>query len=252
MKEKHRICGNPGGQGLTQVEVAPKSQYSSYWSKFTRWVRRLSSSPEAKEKAKKIQEYFEEAEGYGLERLKNPKFANQKTSAEIQGILEQTRAVKESRKRESKRESLELEMLSAEIRKTKAEAFQIETDTKIRILEEFERQGFQVSFSFDERENKLIVIDSKKMSSVKNEGIDPILLRPVDDLELTIRSSNCLKAENIYYIGDLVQRTEVELLKAPNLGRKSLNEIKEVLTTNGLSLGLRLENWPPASISIDE
>ena len=78
--------------------------------------------------------------------------------------------------------------------------------------------------------------------------IDPILLRPVDDLELTVRSANCLKAENIYYIGDLIQRTENELLKTPNLGRKSLNEIKEVLASRGLTLGMKLESWPPASL----
>src|SRR6266699_3884899 len=71
---------------------------------------------------------------------------------------------------------------------------------------------------------------------------------PVDDLELTVRSANCLKAENIYYIVDLIQRTETELLKTPNLGRKSLNEIKEVLATRGLSLGMKLENWPPANL----
>ncbi|MCW8902817.1 MULTISPECIES: DNA-directed RNA polymerase subunit alpha [Sedimenticola] len=76
-------------------------------------------------------------------------------------------------------------------------------------------------------------------------AIDPILLRPVDDLELTVRSANCLKAENIFMIGDLIQRTEVELLKTPNLGKKSLTEIKDVLATRGLSLGMRLENWPP-------
>lgn len=74
--------------------------------------------------------------------------------------------------------------------------------------------------------------------------VDPILRRPVDDLELTVRSANCLKAENIYYIGDLIQRTENELLKTPNLGRKSLNEIKEVLGTHGLTLGMKLDNWP--------
>jgi DNA-directed RNA polymerase subunit alpha len=79
-------------------------------------------------------------------------------------------------------------------------------------------------------------------------GIDPILLRPIDDLELTVRSANCLKAENIYYIGDLIQRTEVELLKTPNLGKKSLTEIKEVLAQRGLSLGMKLENWPPAGL----
>ncbi|MCK5897216.1 MAG: DNA-directed RNA polymerase subunit alpha, partial [Cocleimonas sp.] len=75
--------------------------------------------------------------------------------------------------------------------------------------------------------------------------IDPILLRPVDDLELTVRSANCLKAEQVYYIGDLVQKTESELLKTPNLGKKSLTEIKDVLASHGLTLGSRLENWPP-------
>jgi len=79
-------------------------------------------------------------------------------------------------------------------------------------------------------------------------GIDPILLRPVDDLELTVRSANCLKAEGIYYVGDLIQRTEVELLKTPNLGKKSLTEIKDVLASRGLSLGMRLENWPPPGL----
>jgi DNA-directed RNA polymerase, alpha subunit, bacterial and chloroplast-type len=77
---------------------------------------------------------------------------------------------------------------------------------------------------------------------------DPILLRPVDELELTVRSANCLKAENIYYIGDLIQRTEHELLKTPNLGRKSLNEIKEVLASRGLTLAMKLENWPPVGL----
>jgi DNA-directed RNA polymerase subunit alpha len=84
------------------------------------------------------------------------------------------------------------------------------------------------------------------------DEIDPILLRPVDDLELTVRSANCLKAENIYYIGDLIRRTEVELLKTPNLGKKSLTEIKDVLASRGLSLGMRLENWPPTSLRGDD
>lgn len=92
-----------------------------------------------------------------------------------------------------------------------------------------------------------------RQPEVKEEKpeFDPILLRPVDDLELTVRSANCLKAETIHYIGDLVQRTEVELLKTPNLGKKSLTEIKDVLAQRGLSLGMRLENWPPASIAED-
>ncbi|MCC7257547.1 MAG: DNA-directed RNA polymerase subunit alpha [Gammaproteobacteria bacterium] len=82
--------------------------------------------------------------------------------------------------------------------------------------------------------------------------IDPILLRPVDELELTVRSANCLKAENINYIGDLVQRTEVELLRTPNLGKKSLTEIKEVLESHGLSLGMRVDGWPPAGLMRDD
>ena len=97
-----------------------------------------------------------------------------------------------------------------------------------------------------------VFVDLKQIAqetqNVDEPEIDPVLIRPVDDLELTVRSANCLKAENIYYIGDLVQRTEVELLKTPNLGKKSLNEIKDVLSERGLALGTMLENWPPALI----
>lgn len=89
-------------------------------------------------------------------------------------------------------------------------------------------------------------VESKPEES--EPAFDPILLRPVDDLELTVRSANCLKAENIYYIGDLVLRTENELLKTPNLGKKSLTEIKDVLASRSLSLGMRLENWPPKNL----
>ena len=95
--------------------------------------------------------------------------------------------------------------------------------------------------------------DFKSRESTESEkdkaGVSPLLLRPIDDLELTVRSANCLKAESIYYIGDLVQKTEVELLKTPNLGKKSLTEIKDVLGAKGLALGTKLENWPPAGIS---
>jgi DNA-directed RNA polymerase subunit alpha len=94
--------------------------------------------------------------------------------------------------------------------------------------------------------------ESQAEPEQKEEEVDPVLLRPVDDLELTVRSANCLKAENIYYIGDLIQRTEVELLKTPNLGKKSLTEIKDILASRGLSLGMRLENWPPASLKSDD
>ncbi len=101
-----------------------------------------------------------------------------------------------------------------------------------------------------------VFVELKGKEEVKQTSyeadIDPILLRPVDDLELTVRSANCLKAESIYFIGDLIQRTEVELLKTPNLGKKSLTEIKDVLASRGLSLGMRLENWPPAGLKDSE
>lgn len=101
--------------------------------------------------------------------------------------------------------------------------------------------------AFVELEGKIETAKEKKAAE-----IDPVLLQPIDDLELTVRSANCLKAENIYYIGDLIQKTEVELLKTPNLGKKSLTEIKDVLTLRGLSLGMRLENWPPAGLREEE
>ena len=94
--------------------------------------------------------------------------------------------------------------------------------------------------------NELAAFDAPVQRS--SQQFDPLLLRPVDELELTVRSANCLKAENIYYIGDLIQRSENELLKTPNLGRKSLNEIKEVLASRGLTLGMKLENWPPSTL----
>lgn len=97
-----------------------------------------------------------------------------------------------------------------------------------------------------------VFVDLKSDEGVEEEKaepqMDPLLLRPVDDLELTVRSANCLKAENIFYIGDLIQCTEVELLKTPNLGKKSLTEIKDVLAQHSLSLGMKLENWPPANL----
>jgi Bacterial RNA polymerase, alpha chain C terminal domain len=252
MEKQVKTGGNSIDRGFIQVEVAPRDQHNSFWMKFKRWMRRFSSSPEVIEKKKKIQEYLQEAEGYGLEHLKKPKFANQKTSAEIQNILETNRALKEERKRKKERDSLELEMLSAEIRKAKAEAFQIETDTKIRILEEFEKRGFQVSFDFSEIDNKLIVIDSKKMSGLKDEKINPILLRPIDYLELSKMTSNNLKNENVYYIGDLIRLTEIEIIKHFNMDNNQLIELKEILASKGLSLGMRLENWPPAILKISE
>ncbi|HET9694875.1 MAG TPA: DNA-directed RNA polymerase subunit alpha [Steroidobacteraceae bacterium] len=92
----------------------------------------------------------------------------------------------------------------------------------------------------------------EEKSRPADHHFDPLLLRPVDELELTVRSANCLKAENIHYIGDLVQKTEVELLRTPNLGKKSLTEIKEVLESHGLTLGMRLDNWPPSGLKRDD
>ncbi len=92
----------------------------------------------------------------------------------------------------------------------------------------------------------------ESQAAAAESQVDPVLLRPVDELELTVRSANCLKAENINYIGDLIQRTELELLRTPNLGKKSLTEIKEVLESHGLALGMRVENWPPASLVNDD
>ena len=87
--------------------------------------------------------------------------------------------------------------------------------------------------------------EEAETATTQHQELNPILFRPIDDLELTVRSANCLKAENVYYIGDLVQRTETELMKTPNLGKKSLNEIKDALASHELSLGMQLENWAP-------
>ena len=79
-------------------------------------------------------------------------------------------------------------------------------------------------------------------------AFNPALLKKVDELELSVRSANCLKNDNIVYIGDLIQKTEAEMLRTPNFGRKSLNEIKEVLAQMGLHLGMEVTNWPPENI----
>ncbi len=92
--------------------------------------------------------------------------------------------------------------------------------------------------------------DAAKRAS--NASFDPLLLKSVDELELTVRSANCLKQEDVHFIGDLVQRTEVELLKTPNLGKKSLTEIKDILAQHNLSLGMKLDNWPPAGLKPDK
>lgn len=97
-------------------------------------------------------------------------------------------------------------------------------------------------------------LDAEAAAAVEEpqEVINPMLLKPIDELDLTVRSANCLKAENVYFIGDLVQRTETELMKTPNLGKKSLNEIKEVLEGHGLGLGMELDSWTPPKVGAGE
>lgn len=117
----------------------------------------------------------------------------------------------------------------------------IDAEEAVRKAAEILQDQISIFGDFTRRESS----DAKSDKS----GVDPVLLRPIDDLELTVRSANCLKAESIYYIGDLVQKTEVELLKTPNLGKKSLTEIKDVLAQRGLALGMKLESWPPPGIA---
>ncbi len=112
-------------------------------------------------------------------------------------------------------------------------------------------EAIRLSASILQRQLKAFVdinLEEAASDGKEQHGFDPLLLRPVDDLELTVRSANCLKAENIYFIGDLVQKSENELLKTPNLGKKSLTEIKDVLASRSLSLGMDLENWPPENL----
>lgn len=112
-------------------------------------------------------------------------------------------------------------------------------------------EAIRISASILQRQLHAFVdmkFEESRADHKERNDFDPILLRPVDDLELTVRSANCLKAENIYFIGDLVQKSENELLKTPNLGKKSLTEIKDVLASRSLSLGMKLENWPPANL----
>jgi len=96
--------------------------------------------------------------------------------------------------------------------------------------------------TFEEPEERVAEMAAAEPAFNKN------LLRKVDELELSVRSANCLKNDNIIYIGDLVQKTEAEMLRTPNFGRKSLNEIKEVLTQMGLHLGMEIPDWPPENI----
>lgn len=112
-------------------------------------------------------------------------------------------------------------------------------------------EAIRISASILQRQLHAFVdmqFEEARQDQKERNDFDPMLLRPVDDLELTVRSANCLKAENIYYIGDLIQKTENELLKTPNLGKKSLTEIKDVLALRNLSLGMHIDNWPPEEL----
>lgn len=112
-------------------------------------------------------------------------------------------------------------------------------------------EAIRISASILQRQLHAFVdmkFEESRLDNKERNDFDPILLRPVDDLELTVRSANCLKAEHINFIGDLVQKSENELLKTPNLGKKSLTEIKDVLAIRSLSLGMKLENWPPEEL----
>jgi len=241
---------NTSEQGLVQVGVEPKKLTESRWQKFKRWWRQIAATPEAQRSKEKVEEYFNGAEDAALQRLRNPRYANAKTQAEVQNLIEKSRSERDENRRKDERADLELKKLAAEIRKTEAEAFKIETDAALRLIEEMKKRGFEIAVDFSSENNRILVVDSKRLIASQNEDIDPILLRPIDDLEMTIRTAKCLKTERIYFIGDLIQRTEVELLKIPNLGKKSVTEIKDVLATKGLSLGMRLDNWPPSELGL--
>ena len=119
----------------------------------------------------------------------------------------------------------------------------IKADDAVRMAAKILRDQLAVFVDLEAEEQ-----DSKE--EVK-DTVNPMLLKPIDELDLTVRSANCLKAENVYFIGDLVQRSETELMKTPNLGKKSLTEIKEVLESHGLGLGMELDNWTPPKLAAE-
>lgn len=127
--------------------------------------------------------------------------------------------------------------------------FSIETngavspEESVSIASKILRSQFDQFVNFDESENHADLTQEES-----DTGFNPSLLQKIDELELSVRSMNCLKNDNIVYIGDLVQRTESEMLKTPNFGRKSLNEIREVLQKLGLTLGMTIPGWPPESV----
>lgn len=239
---------DPAPRGLTEIGILPKRGPGSRWQRFKNLWRNLAATPEAKETKETVLNYFRESVDAGLEGLRRPKYANERDQAEIQGLLNRGRLEEAENSRKERLIDLELKQLAAQIRKTDAEAFQIETDTSIRLAEAMEKRGFRVALDFDPSSNRIWVAESIRVEAREHEEIDPILLRPIDDLALTDQAVNCLKSVNIHYIGDLIQRTEVELRRTQNLTKKALTEIKDVLASRGLSLGMRLNYWPLRSL----
>ena len=122
----------------------------------------------------------------------------------------------------------------------------IDADEAVRQAARILREQLTVFVDLEAEASVAVATDSRSTAN-----FDPVLFRPIDELELTVRSANCLKAESVYYIGELVQRTENELMKTPNLGKKSLNEIKEALRAHDLSLGMQLDNWSAPKSTIN-
>jgi DNA-directed RNA polymerase subunit alpha len=118
----------------------------------------------------------------------------------------------------------------------------ITPDDAVAVAARILQDQLSIFVNFDEPES------ANRQDDEDGLEFNPLLLKKVDELELSVRSANCLKNDNIVYIGDLIQKTEAEMLRTPNFGRKSLNEIKEVLSGMGLHLGMDIVDWPPDNI----
>lgn len=248
---------SPEVTSLVEVSIEPKQKKKcAKWKKFLTWIRKLQATPEAKKSKERMDRYLVESLDSGLENLNRAKYANKKTQAEIQGLLARAQIERDENRREESIFDLELKKQEAEIRRINAEAFAIESDASMRLFEKMREHGFDVSLSFDSKNHQIFIANS---SSVRirlntNRGREDeaylMLLRPIDDLELTLPAVIGLKELYIYYVGDLIQRTEDELLRNGKFGKKVLGEIKDVLSTHGLELGMRLDDWPPSKSSV--
>lgn len=169
-----------GKRGLVEVGVAPKKSNESRWQKFKGWVLQIGAKPEARHAKETVEKYLNEATDAGLEHLRSPKYANEKTQAEIQNLLEQTRSERDENKRRGDRTDLELKKLAAEIRKTEAEAFKIEADTALRLVKEMEKRGLEIAIDFG-KENRILVVDSQRLPPWQDEDTDPSLVRSEEE-----------------------------------------------------------------------